>query len=84
MIERRSLLAVLIRPALWIEGARAAAAVSRDGWWRSGLPRPDPAYTAWRVATAYGSPDATVAPEDLVAYLRWRKLQRTVRNARGG
>ena len=84
MIKRRSLLAVAIRPALWMEGVRAAAAVSRDGWWRSGLPRPDPAYAEWRVTTAYGNPDAAITPEDLVAYLRWRKLQRIVRNARGG
>ncbi|MFQ5554881.1 MAG: hypothetical protein ACE5GC_05870 [Acidimicrobiia bacterium] len=76
MIGRRAIVAIAVRPKLWPEALRALVALSRDGWWRRGLPRPEPTYAAWRVMTAYGTAEAHVAPEDAVAYLRWRRRQR--------
>ena len=75
------ILAVLGRPALWAEATRALAAFSRDGWWRRApfLPIPNREYVRWRIATAYGSAGAPVAGDDVVAYLRWRKRQRSRR-----
>ena len=71
---RRTARAVALRPALWIEGLRAAAAMSRRRWWRRPpfLPGPDPRYLDWRMTTAYGSAEADPHEEDVVAYLRWR------------
>ena len=70
--------AVVKHPGLWAEAIRTWLALSRPGWWRRFpfLPRPDPGYLQWRVATAYGVPDAAMRPEDLVGFLRWRKLVR--------
>jgi hypothetical protein len=80
MMTRRAAAAVLRRPSLWIEAVRTLAAVSRDRWWRRPpfLPVPNRAYSRWRVSTAYGRSDAAVDPEDVVAYLRWRRRQRMI------
>jgi hypothetical protein len=32
---------------------------------------------AWRIHTAYGDGKASVATEDVVSYLEWRKSQRS-------
>ena len=38
----------------------------------------------WRTATAYGSDDAPVQPQDVVAFLEWRKaFRKTVGAAHG-
>ncbi len=70
--------AVAGRPDLWVEGIRTAAALARRGWWRRFpfLPLPDRPYLRWRIATAYGTPDAPVRGDDVVAYLEWRRRQR--------
>ena len=70
--------AVLKRPRLWGEAARSVFAMSRPGWWRRVpfLPVPEQDYLEWRTATAYGSSDADVDPDDLVAYLEWRRTFR--------
>jgi hypothetical protein len=83
MLYPGAIRAVLTRPSLWLEAVLTVLAVAPHRWWRSGLPRPEPSYAAWRAAAAYGSPDAAVAPDDLVAYLRWRKRQRAARGSRG-
>ena len=52
------------------------------GWWRRWppLPRPDPAYLAFRMETAYGSGAARPTPADVVAYVRWcRRYRRASR-----
>ena len=36
---------------------------------------PDQEFVAWRVATAYGSPDFDVPRQDLVDYLAWQRRQ---------
>ena len=75
MVTWRSLGAVLVRPSLWATALGAVFAFARDGWWRRPpwLPLPDRAVLEWRVTTAYGRPDMTLVPDDLVSYLRWRK-----------
>jgi hypothetical protein len=63
------------RHGLWLEAGRAFVATLPDPR-RLRTLRPDPTYVAWRTATAYGSPEAEVPVSDVVAYLRWRRLQR--------
>ena len=78
---RRALGAVAQHPGLWFEAIRALVALSPEGWWRTPpfVPRIDPTYAAWRVATAYGSETAEVSGDDLIGYLEWRKQQRSLR-----
>ena len=77
MLSRQLILAVLRRPDLWSEGIRTMLAVAPKGWWRRPpfLPRPDPGYMSWRVATAHGDPGSILSPQELVAYLEWRRRQ---------
>lgn len=81
MLSFGSIVAVVVRPRLWITAFGAAASLAPDGWWRrrSHLPVPDDGALRWRIATAYGSDDAAISPDDLVAYLEWRRRQRAVR-----
>lgn len=74
-----SLIRVILRhPSVWPEAVRAYVAFTPSDWWRRRpfLPLPRPAYVRWRLQTAYGSPDATPRPADIVHYLEWRKRQR--------
>ena len=78
--------AVVRRPRLWGEAGRAALALAAPSWWKSPpfLPVPESGYMAWRTATAYGSADAPVRPQDVVAFLEWRKaFRKTVGAAHG-
>ena len=77
---RRALGAVARHPGLWLEAVRVLVAVSPDGWWRTFpfVPRVEPDYAAWRLATAYGTEATAVAGEDLIGYLRWRRQQRRI------
>jgi hypothetical protein len=79
MVTREAIVAVVRRPGLWGEAIRVSLAMAPDGWWRRApfLPLPDPAYLRWRVTTAYGRADTTIATGDLVAYLAWCKRQRS-------
>ena len=74
--------AVARRPDLWSEAVRSAFAMSAAGWWRRApfLPVPEPRYLAWRTSTAYGSADSHIQPDDLVAYLEWRRAFRKAVN----
>lgn len=75
MFTWQSVMAVVIRPRLWVTAVGAVFSLARDGWWRSApfLPLPDPTMLEWRVTTAYGRPDMALVPHDVVSYLRWRK-----------
>jgi len=77
MLSLQSILAVLRRPDLWGESVRSLLAVAPRGWWRQRpfVPRPDPGYMSWRLATAHGDPGSIFSPEELIAYLEWRKQQ---------
>jgi hypothetical protein len=74
----RVLLALIRHPSLWAEAVRALWAV-RCKEWRSPLlfvPMFEREYLRWRIGTAYGDPDAGADPDDVVAFLRWRRQQR--------
>lgn len=62
------------RPVLLAEGLRTAWAFRS----RRGI-LPSRALIRWRIATAYGTPDAPVQYEDLVRFLEWRRQLRIVR-----
>ncbi|MDQ3574198.1 MAG: hypothetical protein M3378_09490 [Actinomycetota bacterium] len=70
--------AVLVRPWLWATALRQAMALTPRGWWRRRphLPWPDPAYLAFRLETMYGDSSRSPAPREVVAYLRWCRMQR--------
>ncbi|HLU53491.1 MAG TPA: hypothetical protein VK011_07875 [Acidimicrobiia bacterium] len=62
------------RPLLLAEALRTAWAFRS----RRGI-LPSRTLIRWRVATAYGSPDAPMQVEDLVSFLEWRRELRAVR-----
>lgn len=78
MLSARSLAAVAARPDLWPTAVGAVFAFARRNWWKRApfLPIPDPRVMEWRVTTAYGHADMTLADEDLLSYLRWRRQVR--------
>lgn len=65
------LLTLVRRPVLLWEAIRAALAMRSRG---SVTPSAD--YLAWRLHTAYGDAATSVRPEDLAAYLGWRRMMR--------
>lgn len=71
---RSEIVALLRRPHLWGTAVGALASFAPDGWWRRPpfLPIPDRDAVAWRLTTAYGSSEATLAEGDLLTYLEWR------------
>lgn len=73
-----ALVAVARRPGLWATAARQLVVLARPGWWRRPpfLPRPDPAYLAFRMQTMYGDGGHRAAPADVVAYLKWCRSYR--------
>lgn len=78
----RAVLAVARRPSLWATGARQVLRLARPGWWRRPpfLPRPDPAYLAFRLQTMYGDAARPPGAGEVVAYLEWcRSRQRGLR-----
>jgi len=64
--------AVVRHPSLWAVAVVQLVRMAPAGWWRRApfLPRPDPAYVAFRLQTAYGD-DRAPEPHDVVTYLRW-------------
>ncbi|HLF60333.1 MAG TPA: hypothetical protein VI980_04040 [Acidimicrobiia bacterium] len=65
------LLTLVRRPVLFWEAIRAAVAMRSRG----GV-APSPDYLAWRLHTAYGADATAVPPEDLAAFLGWRRTMR--------
>lgn len=72
--ERGVILVLLKHPALLLEAVRSWLAMRRSG----GLGVAG-SYIAWRRATAYGDPTATMGARDVVNYLAWRREMRTIR-----
>lgn len=60
------------RPTLIWEAARTAWEFRSRG----GV-LPSRSLVRWRIATAYGSPEANIKPEDLVRFLEWRQALRS-------
>ena len=77
--------AVALRPALWGTALRQLRALAEPGWVRRRphLPLPPAPYLRFRLVTAYGDPDATPVPADVVAYLSWCRDEHR-RGARSG
>ena len=75
MLSLSSLMAILVRPWLWPTAVGALFAFAKRDWWKQApfLPIPDRRVLGWRVTTAYGQSDMTLAEDDLVSYLRWRR-----------
>ena len=69
---------VVRHPVLAAEAIRLALATAAPGWMRKMpyLPRPEPHYRDWRLATAYGRSDSLPSPREMVDYLRWRRSLR--------
>jgi hypothetical protein len=67
--------AVLIRPYLWPSAVATVFDFAPDRWWTRSpfVPIPDRTVMEWRVTTAYGQSDMTLAAQDIVSYLRWRR-----------
>lgn len=65
------LLTLVRRPVLFWEAIRAGWAMRSRG----GV-TPSQEYLAWRLHTAYGDDASSVRPEDLAAYLGWRRMMR--------
>ncbi len=65
--------AVAPKPLLWPSAFGALVRLAPRRWWRRApfLPVPDVAWWAFRMETAYGTPDAAPTAEDVVSYLRW-------------
>lgn len=76
----RAVLAVAMRPWLWITAVRQALRLAAPGWWRRPpyLPRPDDAYMRFRLETQYGD-RRDPEPDDLVTYLEWLRTERHLR-----
>lgn len=75
MLTMGTITAIAIRPLLWPTAIGAWWSLTPRGWWRRApfLPIPDADVMRWRVTTAYGHPDMTLATSDIVSYLRWRR-----------
>lgn len=65
--------AVVWRPDLWWAALGALRRLAAPGWWRFRpyLPVPDQRLWAFRMVTAYGSPDADPEATDVISYLEW-------------
>lgn len=69
---------LIVRPGDSLVVARAGWRLRRGGWWRRApfLPLPDRRYWAFRMATAYGSADASPPPRAVVEAAAWSLRQR--------
>lgn len=76
--------AIAAHPRLWLTAIRQVRVLTRPRWWANPpfLPVPDPAYLRFRMVTAYGGSGsgnlAMAEPSDIVAYLSWCRVQRTL------
>ena len=68
-------MAVAVRPRLWGIAVAQTFRLAAPGWWRRWppVPLPAPEYLRFRMQTAFGDPDASPSPADVVAYLDWCK-----------
>lgn len=71
----------LRHPVLGVEALRLALATATRGWIRRPpfLPRPEPTYRDWRLATAYGRSNTRPTDKEVLEYLRWRRNMRKTR-----
>jgi len=72
--------AVLVRPRLWITAARQYRESVPRRWWarRPFVPIPPRDYVRFRLQTQYGAPDHRIEAADVLNYLSWCKLHRSL------
>lgn len=77
----RVAVAVVARPALWVEGARQVNLLAGRRWWRraSRLPLPDLPWARFRLTTQLGTADGVPEPAEIVAWLGWCRSMRDLR-----
>ena len=76
----RIILALSLRPSLWLTAGRQAHRLAGRGWWRRPpfLPVPARAFARFRALTQYGEPDRPPDVVDVVTWLVWaRDMERT-------
>jgi hypothetical protein len=73
LITGAVVMAVVLRPKLWMVAVVQLFALAPRGWWRRRpyLPAPDPEFLRFRLQTMYGDPTHEPEPADAVAYLEW-------------
>lgn len=73
----RGVLAVLVRPHLWLTAVRQIRRLAVPGWWRRApfLPVPTAEYVAMRATIQYGDPKHSLEPRDLLNYLSWCRAE---------
>lgn len=76
------IVAVLVRPSLWITALGQVFRLAPRGWWKRApfLPIPAADYLEFRLVTQYGgghgAPRGEIRSIDVVNYLEWCKEQR--------
>jgi hypothetical protein len=77
----RTVVALAARPALWAIAVRMVLRSAAPGWWyrRPPTPAPPPDYLAFRAETMLGGGGSgRLAPNEVVAYLRWCRRMRAI------
>jgi hypothetical protein len=76
IIPVRAVVAILLRPALWTTAIAAVLRMSQPQWWKRFPPVPSiPAdYAAFRSVTASGGDGSVINPDDLMAWLKWCRV----------
>jgi hypothetical protein len=71
-------LAVVVRPRLWVTAVRQWYRLVPGGWWRCRpfLPVPAADYLRFRLVTQYGSENHAPSVTDVLNYLTWCHAQR--------
>jgi hypothetical protein len=72
--------AVITHPRLWLTAVRQYRAALPRRWWarRPHLPLPPADYVAFRLQTQYGSGEHHIDAADVLNYLSWCRLHRTL------
>jgi hypothetical protein len=82
----RLVLAILVRPDLWLTALGELRRMAPRLWWRSTphLPLPDRRLWEFRMVTAYGRPDAAPEKADVISFLEWCRATSATASRPGG
>lgn len=69
------LIAVVVRPRLWLTAIRQAVRLAPRRWWATApfLPVPTRAYLDFRLTTQYGTSDQDPYIYDIIEFLEWSR-----------
>ncbi len=72
---RKSFLAVVRRPDLWLVSFVQVFSLIPANWWQKKpfLPVPDKHWIEFRMETAFGDPNNRPSPQDTISFLEWCK-----------